>query len=567
MGIMSVFIELSIIIAITTAISIVMRLLRQPLVVGYIIAGILTGPYALNILQSQDHIELFSTIGIATLLFIVGLNLNPKIIHDVGKTALITGIGQVLFTSSIGFAIAKLLGMSTIGALYIGIALTFSSTIIILKLLSDKGELYSLYGRISIGFLLVQDLVATVILIVVSAFASSTHTSTLLFIGSILIKGLAVLAVLYGFNRFVFPYLGTFIASSQELLFLFSLAWGFGLSSLFLAIGFSIEIGALIAGVSLALTPYAYEVASRIKPLRDFFIVLFFILLGSHIALSALGPILIPAIIFSLFVLIGNPLIVYLLMNILGFKRKTAFLSGLTVAQISEFSLILMALGVQLGHIDNELVALVTLVGIITIAGSTYLILYSDRLYHTLDRVLRLLEIRKNRRETVLDEEAYDIVLFGYDRVGKNFVEAFHKLHRAFLVVDFNPQSIEKLRKDNIPHKYGDAEDIDFLDELNLGRVKLVVTTIPTFETNLILIKRLRSLNPYAIVIAISHDKDEAHALYSAGASYVVMPHHLGAHYAAKMIIHYGFNTKQFDAERDRHLNELETGEIKAILL
>ena len=287
---MTIFIEISIIVIIATLVSLVVKFFKQPLIVGYIATGIIVGPYVLNILQARDEMELFSKIGIPLLLFIVGLTLNPDVMREVGKASFITGIGQVLFTSVIGYFIVRSLGFGTVPSAYIAVALTFSSTIIILKLLSDRGDLGKLYGKISIGFLLVQDIVATILLLVitvvgVTAIIPSGNLSHLAVVEIITLlgKGALVSVFLYFVSKYVLPGIARFIAGSQEVLFIFSLAWGLGMSVFFYTIGFSIEIGALIAGVTLAASPFAYEISARMKPLRDFFIMLFFVLLGSQI--------------------------------------------------------------------------------------------------------------------------------------------------------------------------------------------------------------------------------------------------------------------------------------------
>lgn len=557
---MDVFIEISILLVVTTGISLLMRVLRQPLIVGYIIAGIAAGPYALNVLHSTEALELFSKIGIVSLLFIVGLHLNPKVIKEVGSISLITGIGQVVFTSVVGFAIAIALGIDRIAALYVSIALTFSSTIIILKLLADKQDLQKLYAKIAIGFLLVQDIIATFILIGITVFTTSGGESLWFILGYTTLKGVGLFAGLFLFSGLVMPRLITYVARSQELLFLFSLAWGTGLASLFMVLGFSIEIGALVAGVTLSVTAYADEVSSRLKPIRDFFIVIFFILLGSQMVLDNLQAIIIPAVILSIFVLIGNPIIVILLMNLVGYSRRTGFMAGLTVAQISEFSLILASLGMRVGHVPAEVMSLVTLVALITIAGSTYLILYSDTLYPKLDRILRNLELlKKHASEKGSAEEEYDSVIFGFDRVGHTFADALTKIGHRFFVVDYNPASIERLTNMDIPHRYGDAGDVEFLDELPLRRPKLIITTIPDLTVNNLILRKMLAKNPSAVVIPIAHTISHARELYTHGAAYVIVPHYLGADTAARMIKKFGSDADAYRSEKEKHLKKIET--------
>lgn len=547
---MPIFFELAAILAFATIVALIMRLLRQPLIVGYIATGVLVGPYALDLLHSREEMELFSKIGISILLFIVGLTLNPSIVREVGRASFVTGVGQVIFTSVIGFFIVLALGFDVVAAAYTAVALTFSSTIIILKLLTDRGDTGKLYGKISIGFLLVQDFIATLILLSVSAGDSG--------IVRLLVSGAILTAVLYVVSRYVLPRLVMYVGGNQEVLFVFSIAWGLGLAALFQGIGFSIEIGALIAGVMLAMSPFAYEIGARMKPLRDFFILIFFILLGAQMILTALPSIAVPAALLSLFVLIGNPLIVFMLMNLLGYRTKTSFMAGLTVAQISEFSLILVALGFSLGHVSQQVVSLVTLVGIITIASSTYLILYADAIYSWIRPFLEAISIRKHHhREQTGGVDSPDVLIFGYDRVGHEFVSAATQVSSNYLVVDYNPDSVKRLQEEGIPFRYGDAEDVEFLQEIGLPGAKLAVSTIPDHETNLLLVRYYRKNNPTGIIIVIAHHVRDAEELYACGASYVVMPHHLGAHHAALMIARHRFESAAFEAERNAHLSKL----------
>ncbi len=558
---MSIFIEIGLILGVATFISFLIKLLKQPLVVGYIISGVVVGPYFLNLTQSVEYVELFSKLGIAMLLFIVGLNLKPDVIREVGKASLVTGLGQIIVTSVVGFFIMTLLGFNTTVSLYGAIALTFSSTIIILKLLSDKGDLDKLYGKISVGFLLVQDVVATIILLFISVWGS-THNlenGALLFAFVLFIKALTFFFILYIISKYILPKFENFLTSSQEYLFLFSITWGLGLSAIFHIYGFSLEIGALAAGVALSVFSFSQEISSRMKPLRDFFILLFFIMLGSQMILADFQSMLFPAVVLSLFVLIGNPIIVVILMNLLGYKSKTGFLAGLTVAQISEFSFILIALGLSFGHVEREIVSLITMVGIITITGSTYLILYSNKIYDRIKNILKLFEFKKQSSGKQEGEENnFDLIIFGYDRVGYDFVHAAEKIKIKYVVVDFNPKSIKKLKKNNIPHRYGDAENIDFLREINLPNTKAMISTIPDFKINLNLVSFYHNHNPKGIAMVISNDIKHTKELYKNGASFVSMPHYLSAKLASHMLETYGLESDAFKKEKVKHLEYLE---------
>ncbi len=554
----AILIELSQILVVAVLITGIVRWLKQPIIIGYILSGIVLGPVILNIIKSVDTLTSFSQIGVALLLFVVGLNLNPRVIKEIGKISLITGIGQVLFTGAVGFLIAKMLGLSTVVSLYVSVALTFSSTIIIMKLLSDKRELETLYGRISIGFLIVQDFIAIAILLVISSLHDGISLPSLAF--ESLLKGLGGAIVLIIAALYLLPPLTKRIAKSQEFLLLFSLGWCFAIAAIFYYLNFSIEAGALLAGISLSLSPYTFEISSKMKPLRDFFLIMFFIILGSQMILSNIVQNWAIIIILSLFVLIGNPLIVMILMGLLGYTKRNSFLAGLTVAQISEFSLIFIALGVSVGHLTNETLSLVTAIGLITFAGSTYMILYSHRIYPVLSKYLTIFE-RKGRKVDEPGqhkEEKYDIILFGYNRIGFDVLESLKKVKKNFLVVDYDPEVIARLSQDGYDCRYGDANDSELLDELHFSRVRMIISTIPSIDTNLLLITKIREENKKAIISVVSHQIDEATKLYDKGATYVLMPHFLGGKQFSAMIEKNKLDARKFLKERKAHLEHLK---------
>jgi FlaA1/EpsC-like NDP-sugar epimerase len=355
------------------------------------------------------------------------------------------------------------------------------------------------------------------------------------------------------------PKFSDYLAKSNELLFIFAISWGLVLATIFYKIGFSIEIGALIAGVTLSASKYAYEISSRMRPLRDFFIVMFFVLLGAHLVLGSIGTIIIPAIILSLFVLIGNPLIVFLLMNMLGYKNKTSFMAGLTVAQISEFSLILMSLGLSLGHVDQNTVTLITVVGIITIAGSTYFVIYADNLYQLLQGLLGKISLsRNNAQEQGTSNKSYETIIFGFGRAGLEFVEQAKKLKQNYVVVDYNPDVFVGKRVDNVSYRFGDVEDIEFLQEIELTNAELVISTIPDMAVNRLLLRSYRSNNTTGTILVTCHDARDTEELYAAGATFVMLPHYLGAYHATQIIQHIQTDPQIFEKERNIQASQIK---------
>jgi len=554
----NIFVEFSLLIIIAAVISIIMYILKQPLIIGYLITGIIVSPYFLNIARSSSAIEGFASFGIALLLFMVGLNLNLKIIKDVGKIAVITGLGQVFFTSIFGYLIAIWLGISNIAAIYVAVALTFSSTIIIMKLLSDKGDLDSLYGRISVGFLIVQDFVVVIILLFVASSSNTTGFGFHIF--ETIFKILGMLIILFLISYFCIPKCTKFIAKSQELLLLFSLSWAFAISTLFHVLNFSMEIGALLAGVTLAMSPYRYEISSKMKPIRDFFLILFFVYLGTQMTFSNINQFIIPIIVLSIFILIGNPLIVIFLMGRFGYTKRNSFFCGLTVAQISEFSLILIAVGVREGAITGDIMSMVTVIGLITITASSYMILYANKIYPYFSKILSVFEKKGKKvdEQNYKKAKSYDIILFGANRTGHSLLSSFKKLKKKFLVVDYNPDKIAELAKLKYDCKYGDVGDSELLNELDLNNTKMVVSTIPDIDSNLMLVTKIRETNQKNIIIVLSNRIENAVELYEKGATYVIMPHFLGGHHASAMIEKHNLNINKFIREKANHLNYLK---------
>jgi len=557
--IQNVFVELSMVIFVVVAISGLMRALKQPLIIGYIISGILVSLPLFKIISSTDSIATFAEIGVVLLLFMVGLNLNVKVIKDVGKVALITGIGQVLVTSSISFALCLLLGFSTITSLFVAIGLTFSSTIIVMKLLTDKKETDSLYGKISIGFLIVQDIIAIFLLMFVSSFTGEFNMSHFVF--RTFLGGIGLLVVLYFIGTQILPKITKAIAKSQEFLLLFSIGWCMVLASLFYFLNFSIEAGALLAGITLSMSPYKYEISSRMKPLRDFFIVLFFVLLGTRIDLLSITTYSVPIIIFSLFVLVGNPIILMGLMGFMRYTKRNSFLVGITAAQISEFSLIFIMLGVKLGYVTNEVLSFMTVIGLITIGGSTYFIIYAKEIYNKISKHLTVFERPGNKvdEHKYHKEDKYDIFLFGYNRIGYDILNAIKNTGKSYLIIDYNPEIIIDVAKKGYDCRYGDASDTELLEELNFCDAKMLVSTIPDLDINLMLLKRCKTAQKNAVMIFISHNIDDAMKLYDEGASYVIMPHFLGGHHASVMIEEHGLNLHKFLKEKMKHIKDLKT--------
>jgi Kef-type K+ transport system membrane component KefB/Trk K+ transport system NAD-binding subunit len=526
------FTEIALILLAAVGVGALGVLLRQPLIVSFIGVGILVGPAGIGLVTQHAEIELLASIGIAMLLFVVGLKLDVHMIRTVGPVALATGIGQVIFTSVIGFFITLALGFEPVPALYVAVALTFSSTIIIVKLLSDKREIDALHGRIAVGFLIVQDIAVILVMIGLTALgagmAAEPEMHVPMLIAAVAFKGMSFLVVLFALARWVLPPVIGRIARSSELLVLFAIAWAVALAAAGDVLGFSKEVGAFLAGVSLASTPYREAIAGRLVTVRDFLLLFFFIDLGARLDLSLLGATLVPSLVLSAFVLIGNPLIVMVIMGTMGYRKRTGFLAGLTVAQISEFSLILGALGVGLGHIGDEAMGLITFVGLVTIGLSTYLILYSGPLYERMGPWLGIFERRTPYREIAGDmKEATpraDVILFGLGRYGGGIARHLLLRNRRVIGVDFDPGALSRWREAGLPVVYGDAEDPELFEHLPLDHARWVVSTAPAAETGRVLLRHLQQRGFTGRVAVACRTPEEEDTLRVEGASVILRP-------------------------------------------
>jgi len=524
------FTEIAALLLVAAVIGAICVRLRQPLIVAFIVVGILVGPSVLGWVSTDDQVDLLAKLGIALLLFVVGLKLDLHIVRTMGSVALAAGLGQVIFTSVIGYLIAIALGLTLVTAIYVAVALTFSSTIIIVKLLSDKREVDALHGRIAIGFLIVQDIVVVLVMIGLTALGETSDVASLGWEAiEVLVKGGLFIAVIGLLMRYVLTPLMHQLARPPELLVLFAIAWAVTLGAAGVYLGFSKEVGAFLAGVSLASTPYREAIGARLVSLRDFLLLFFFIDLGAGLELATLGAQVVPAIILSLFVLIGNPLIVMIILGAMGYRKRTGFLAGLTVAQISEFSLILGALGLSLGHIAADAMGLITLVGLITISASTYMILYSHPLYERISPWLGVFERRRAYQEEAQDRNTegngYDVVLFGLGRFGSGIEQELRQRGHRVLSVDFDPDLVRQHGEGDYAVRYGDAEDPEFLATLPLGQVHWVLSSLREVSINLALLHGLREQDYNGQIAVTANTARDAEQLKDAGADQVLIPY------------------------------------------
>ena len=517
--------------------------LRQPLILAFVAVGVAVSPSALGWIGVHEQVELFAKLGISLLLFVVGLRLDLLLIRSLGTVAVTAGLAQIVLSAGTGFLLALALGLETTAALYVAVALTFSSTIIVVKLLSDKREIDSLHGRIAVGILIVQDIAIVLVMIGMTAAgaAAGAEGSAWGALVTVLLKGAILLSVLVLLARYVLPRLLHQLARSSELLVLAGIAWAVALAALGDYLGFSKEVGAFLAGVTIASTHYREAISARLVSLRDFLLLFFFVSLGLQLDLQLLGAKLLAAVVLSVFVLAGKPLIVMILMGMLGYRKRTGFLKAISLAQISEFSFILGTLGVTIGYIGRDTLGLITLVGLVTIALSSYLILYSHRLYEWVAPRLDVVERKIAHREQAIDEKSAplvaDVIIFGLGRFGGNLARHLRDRGMRVLGVDFDPQAVRAWHQYGFAARYGDAEDPEFAASLPLAQARWVISTAPQRDVNLSLLHGLQTYGYRGRTALTAHSENDAEVLRRKGATVVFLPFADAAEQAADEIV------------------------------
>jgi Kef-type K+ transport system membrane component KefB len=500
------------------------KLIRMPSIVAYIVAGMVLGP-VLHIVEVGDSLKLISKLGIALLLFLVGLELSFDKIRDVGRVALVAGLGQVVFTALGGMALCLVLGFDLVSSLFLSIGLTFSSTVVVVKLLDQKGDLGRLYGRIAVGIFLVQDLVVIAVLTLLSGLEPGGDLNWInvaqdLGIASgsmLLLLGVTLLA-----SKYLLPKPFAWAARSPDTIFIWALFWCFLITSLAGFMGLSVEVGAFLAGIALAQLPYNTDLHQRLHPLMTFFVAIFFATLGVTLDLSAALDNWKASLILSLFVIIGNPLIFMIIISRMGYAEVTAFRASVTVAQISEFSFIFATLGLSAGLIGHEILSITALVGIVTIAVSAYMIIYTEPLYRFCRRI-GLLRIFRAKQEPDIEKtgsRSDHVIVVGMNALGREIVQTMTARGERVLAIDTDPEKLTDLAPAEIV--IGNVEYESVIEEIGLPHAKLVVSALRIEDANLLLAYRCRARGIPCAIHAF--DVSIVDDLLELGTSYLLMP-------------------------------------------
>lgn len=525
----SIFVQLAIILGLASVIGYATHKFKLPLLIAYLLGGLILAAAAIFDLGSSAALNFLPEIGIAFVLFLVGMEMDLREIRKLGKAILLSSTLQIIISSIAGFVIARLLGFAPTESVFLGVGLSFSSTIVVIKLLLEKNELSSLYGKLAVGILLLEDLVAVLILLGLTVSPSIFHfglQQALPIVAFVLKVGL-LFGGAFLVNRFVLPKVFSAVSESMELLFLTALAWCFIFVSFAISLGFSVVIGAFLAGVGLAASPFHYQIQGKVKPLRDFFVTLFFVYLGTQVNFADLGNSFPAILAFSLYAVLAKPVIFLLVLGSFGFRKHTMFQTSVNLSNISEFSLIILLVGLQMEVVSGSALTVIALSLIISTIISSLMVAKSNKLYKILKKTVAFFERKNFYHELELPGDgsfANHVVVVGAHRVGGEIVKFLQKEKVNVVVLDFNPHLVEVLLKQKFSVLYGDIGDPEVFDSLNLRRAKMVVSTSPSLADNKLLLEELHYRGIDISVIVRAETAREAKVLYKAGADYVIIP-------------------------------------------
>jgi Kef-type K+ transport system membrane component KefB len=529
-----IILEIAVAIVAASVLALAARAARQPLILAYLAAGILVGPTeGLGFLRIED-VEPISELGLILLLFMVGLEIDLKKLVGSGKALIAVGIGQFVICVCLGLLVAPWLGFGYAGGslapVYITVACALSSTMIVVKLLYDKFELDTIPGRITLGILVFQDIWAVLFLALQPNLRNPAPVLLLLSV----VKGLALVGLSLAASRFVLPAVFRWIARSPELMLIASLGWCFAVTAVAASLGLSREMGALIAGISLSAFPYGLDVVAKIISLRDFFITLFFVTLGAKIPRPT-PDLVLAALAVSAFLIISRFVSITPILHMLDQGNRVSFIPALNLAQISEFSLVICALGLSLGHIGPEVMSVVVYTLVITAVVSTYGIQYNHQIYTFLRPWMSRIGMRDLQDAEMSypsHAESKPIFFLGFSRYASSLLHELVERERAWAekigVVDFNPQVKAELDRRGVYNIYGDIGHRDTLDHANVQSARLLICTLPDSilkgTTNDRLLLQLKALAPNAMILVTADFFYAAKRLYKLGASFVFIP-------------------------------------------
>ena len=540
----NIFLQLALVLILSSVFGYLAHRFKLPLVIAYLLSGLL---FSLVLFIDPAHVQIFEflpELGIALVLFLIGMELDLREIKSLGKPIVVGALVQIIISTLAGMTITKALGFSAIDSFYLGLGLSFSSTVVVIKLLLEKRDLASLYGKLSIGILLIEDLIAIGVLMGISVGSSTLQLGfqESLPLLALVAKALGLFILTYVLSRYVLERLFTAVATSIELLFLTALAWCFLFTTLAIISGFSVVIGAFLAGVALASSAYRFQIQSKIKPLRDFFVTLFFVYLGAQVKVGDFITHWPTILSLTAYALIVKPVIFLSVLGLFGFRRHTLFQTSLNLSQISEFSLVILLIGSKLGIVPPTLLSIMAAVTVLSVIISSVLISYSKKLYKVFSKYLGFFEHKTLTHyfEVKHEDQLLDhVVVVGAYRVGGPLVRFLKREKIPFIVMDFNPHVVEELKDNGVNVVYGDIGDPEVLASLQLETAKLIISTATDFGDNEMLLVECQRRKVQAKIVARAFDPEHGEILKKLGADYVIIPEKVSGDFIVNQLKHH----------------------------
>lgn len=547
--------DLIIIIAAATGGGVLASLLRLPVILGYLIAGLIVGNYIPGLEIDIGRVGDIAELGVALLLFALGVQFSLAKLAAVRRVAVVAGIAQMLLTIALGLGVGAAVGLDADAALVLGGAMALSSTMVVLKLLDARGEIDTAYGRIAIAILLVQDLAVGPLIILLPAASGEAGASLARELALAAGKALLLLGAAYVLATRVVPWLFFRVAAAgfRELFVLTVLSLALGMATFSYALGLGLAFGAFLAGLVVSESEFSYQTLADVVPLRDVFATIFFVSMGLLIdpAVFADEPATVLAVAGSL--LIGKAVLTALSAGVAGAPARTAVLTGFALAQGGEFSFVIAGVGVDEGMISNDVQSSLLLAVLVSILATPLFVAAGPRLLAWAAERPGVGPLLAEPLEVALGQDAATfrrhIVVCGYGRVGSELVREVRRREFRCIVIEQNPFRIERLREEGIPFVYGDAANPAVLDACGLERARLLAITLPDPAAAEVILRYAKRRHPQLDVIARGRGREDHEALIQAGASEVVHAEfEAGLEFVRHTLHRFGVDSRQIQA-------------------
>jgi len=516
--------QLMIVLVTATVLAVVARKLRQPVLLAYIVTGLVLGPVMLGIVGETQTLTLMSELGLGFLLFLVGIEMNLEEISELLKPISIIAVGQTILQTLLAFVVPLALGFGFFETTIIALCTVFGATPVIVKILTEKDELQSLPGKLDVGVLVLQDIYLILIVALITSGSLTQPDQILVTLGKIvgLIAAIGVFSMFI--SRHILKDVFRRIADNRHAFFIHSVAWAFLLISISEFLGLSVEVGAFLAGLGLGQLPYREEIKERMRPLIDFFMVIFFSTLGLTLTVDNLTAYWQEALIASIVMMIGNFLIMFYLIDRMKFTPRTSFIGSINMTQVSEFSLVVGALAVQQNYIGNDVLGYISLMALFTIGTSTYLINYNKEIYQKIEHVLERFE-SEEKKDVEVESFKEHAVIIGYDERARKVCDILNKRHDV-IVIDNNPDNTDELSNSPFEYIYGDFRHGEIRKGSKIGKASFMISFSDDFNVNL---QVMEEQNEEAIKIVSARNIEDATELYDMAADYVILEHILSS--------------------------------------